>query len=597
MVNIRILFSMFVKLNMLLNRCQKKRSIIVLLSILLAASFETIGVSIVVPFVTAILSPEDMMKNKYMATILNVFNIDSSGGMLLILGISIILVFIIKNGYLVFSRSLQAKYQCRIQRELSTTMLTSYMKRPYTYFLNINSADILRGVDGDISGVYSIISNLLMIVSETLTMAFIGIFIIIMDPYIAIGVLVISCLCILVTVLAFKQPMKASGDNYREAISKRYMYACQAANGIKEITVMQRKENFIKKYNQAYQNAEKAQVTYLYVTTCPERIIETVFVGALILIICIRAFQGATAIEYIPNLAAFAVAAFRLLPSINKMSSGMTQLVYYRPSLEAAYENIMSAKQYENTEENVNTKLSQSFRENKKMEFKEKISIENIFWKYNKNGRYILDDLSMTIRKGESIALIGESGAGKTTLADVILGLFKPEKGMVEADNFSIFSDPLGWAKTIGYVPQSVYLTDDTIKANISFGLLDEEVDEELMWKALEQAQLKEFVEGLPEGIDTIVGERGVKFSGGQRQRVAIARALYHDPDILVLDEATSALDNETESAVMEAINTLQGKKTLIIVAHRLSTIQNCDKVYEVKEGKVIERRKEEIIK
>lgn len=193
--------------------------------------------------------------------------------------------------------------------------------------------------------------------------------------------------------------------------------------------------------------------------------------------------------------------------------------------------------------------------------------------------------LSLIIKKGESLALIGESGAGKTTLSDVILGLLKPELGTVKMDNIDIFAIPKQWAGIIGYVPQSVYLIDDTIKENIIFGLENNENNDEAIWRALEQAQLKQFVESLPQQLNTIVGERGIKFSGGQRQRVAIARALYYDPDILVLDEATSALDSGTETAVMEAIEALQGQKTLIIVAHRLTTIRNCDKIYEVKNG------------
>ena len=232
-----------------------------------------------------------------------------------------------------------------------------------------------------------------------------------------------------------------------------------------------------------------------------------------------------------------------------------------------------------------------------KYSFKKELKVDNVWWKYDDAENAVLKNLSMTIHKGESVGFIGASGAGKTTLADVILGLMRPQEGQVFIDGIDVYTIPKQWSRIIGYVPQVVYLTDESIKNNVAFGIPDNEIDEAMIWNALEQAQLKTFVEQLPEKLETRVGERGVKFSGGQRQRVAIARALYCNPEILVLDEATSALDNETEKAVMESIDALQGKKTLIIVAHRLSTIMNCDSVYEIKDGIACKRDKKDILK
>lgn len=229
-------------------------------------------------------------------------------------------------------------------------------------------------------------------------------------------------------------------------------------------------------------------------------------------------------------------------------------------------------------------------------ELNNEIKIEHITWKYPNSDKLILKDLSMEIGRGESIAFIGASGAGKTTLADIILGLYKPQEGKILVDNVDISAIPKQWSKMIGYVPQQVFLTDDTIRNNIAFGINEENIDENAIWSALEMAQLSEFIKTLSEGLDTRVGERGIKFSGGQRQRVAIARALYYNPDILVFDEATSALDNETESAVMESIDLLKGRKTLVIIAHRLSTVANCDRIYEIVDGKAVLRDKEEVL-
>ena len=287
------------------------------------------------------------------------------------------------------------------------------------------------------------------------------------------------------------------------------------------------------------------------------------------------------------------MAAFKLLPSIGKISNRVTGIVYHKPRLDNVYDNILEAEKYEKECEEESRRRNCGQEIDKAIEFQEVVSVENIVWQYEGQTKPVLTDVSLCIHKGESVALIGASGSGKTTLSDILLGLLAPEKGSIYMDGIDIYTIPKIWARIVGYVPQSVFLIDDTIRNNVAFGLRD--VDDSDIWKALEQAQLKAFVETLPAGLDTIVGDRGIKFSGGQRQRVAIARALFNKPEILILDEATAALDNETEKAVMESIDALQGQITMVIVAHRLTTIRNCDSIYEVKEGKAIRRDKSEV--
>ena len=301
---------------------------------------------------------------------------------------------------------------------------------------------------------------------------------------------------------------------------------------------------------------------------------------------------------FIPVLGTFAMAAFKILPSVSKIATRVNSLVFYQKQLDATYDYLKAAREYEAEMRAYSQKhIGKILDRDVEIEFRDKLSIQNIKWKYLNSKEYVIDGLYLDIKKGESVALIGPSGAGKTTLADIIMGLLKPEAGTVEMDGKDIFAIPHQWARLIGYVPQSVFLTDDTLRNNVAFGVDEKEISDDKIWNALEKAQLREFAESLPYGLDTFVGERGVKFSGGQRQRVAIARALYENPEILVFDEATSALDNETEAAVMESIDSLQGVKTLIIIAHRLSTIRKCNKIYEVRDGVAVLRDRDEVIK
>ena len=316
--------------------------------------------------------------------------------------------------------------------------------------------------------------------------------------------------------------------------------------------------------------------------------------SGLIGVVVIRLLMGVDVMNFVPQLGMFAMAAFKILPSVGKVSNRITIIVYHLPMLDNIYKVVVKADEYEKEQAQYQNTHKTNSDDGQNINFCNKVSIQNVAWKYNENKSNILEGLQLDIQKGESIALIGLSGTGKTTLADIILGLLQPQTGCVYMDGKDVYAMPKQWAQIIGYVPQNVFLMDDTVRSNVAFGLKN--VDDKRIWEALEEAQIKEFVEKLPYGLDTIVGERGVKFSGGQRQRIAIARALYNNPQILVLDEATSALDNETENAVMEAVEALQGKMTLIIVAHRLTTIRNCDKIYEIKDGKAVLREKAEVL-
>ena len=316
----------------------------------------------------------------------------------------------------------------------------------------------------------------------------------------------------------------------------------------------------------------------------PKYMVEAVCMTGLLVAIAIKLNFGQKDMEaFIPQLATFAVAAFRLLPAVGRINEHVANILYAVPSVDLIYNDLKEIEDY---------KKSKIQDETTEWHFKDALHVKKVTYAYPNSEVNVLNE-ECIIPKGKTVALIGSSGAGKTTLADIILGLLSPQRGKILVDDIDVFKNLNLWHKNIGYIPQVIYLSDDTIRNNVAFGVHEDKIDDEAVKTALKKAQLWEFIDTLPDGLDTIVGDRGVRLSGGQRQRIGIARALYHDPEILVLDEATSALDNETETAVMEAIESLQGSKTMLIIAHRLTTIRNADIIYEVGEGKVVERSKE----
>lgn len=578
------------KLNYILTKKQKNLSVIVLLMTVVGAVFETLGVSIIIPLVSTFLSPDLLMENEYIAPVIEILHITTSGQLLVLISLTVIVIYILKNVYMVFLSYVRVKFSVKVKRELSIKMMNSYMEREYSFFLGVNTADILRGVGYDVSGVQEILFQLFRIMADGLTAMCICIFIIRTDVVMAVSIIVLMGFSLCLLLMVFRNKMKRVGDYYRECTTQVNKYLYEAFQGIKDVIVFHKEPYFINKYAVSFTNQQTAEVAKTIAAESPAYFIEAVFVSGLIIVVGLKVITGSDTAVFVPQLSAFAIAAFRILPTIGKMSAGFNQLICSCPALNAAYENLKDVEAFKK-ESRVQKIASQA---GKKV-FDKEIVIRNMHWKYPNSQEYVIRNLNLTIRKGRSVALIGESGAGKSTMADILLGLLVPERGDIEVDGVSIYQMMDSWKATIGYVPQAVFLTDDTIRHNIAFGVDEKDIDEQKIRQAVEKAQLKDTIAALPDGLETVLGERGTRFSGGQRQRVAIARALYNDPAILILDEATAALDNDTENAVMEAIDALQGYKTLVIIAHRLTTIRNCDEIYEIRDGQVHRREKEEI--
>lgn len=581
------------KLNFIMTKEQKGYSVIVFLMSIVHALFEMLGISILIPLLNAFLEPETLSEKPYIVPFVEIFRLQNARQITIFLCVVMIVLYIIKNFYNSFNIWVSANFSCKIMRELSVRIMSAYMKQGYGFFVENNSARLLRGIGTDVSSVYMIISQIFGLFNNCLTLLFLAILIISTTPQLAVFLIILMIACFFLTQIIFRKPMQKYGKIAREYNFKCQQASLEAIQGSKEVLVTHRQSYFVRQYNNCMKESNHANVRMSIGQSAPNFIIEAVCISGLLAAVVVQMLVAENITKLLGELALLAGAAFRILPTVGNILGALNAFVYSAPALSAAYDTLSMVKDLENNEdvlfeEKINEDLS-----DKKLE--KELTLSHITFSYPSRDLKVIDDLSLTIRKGTSVAFIGSSGAGKTTLADIMLALLKPQNGKILIDGIDV--EELGgrWNQIVGYVPQSIYMTDAPIRRNIAFGIDDDEIDDEKVWRALEMAQMKEFVMALPNKLDAMVGEWGVQFSGGQRQRIAIARALYGNPDILILDEATAALDMETETAVMESIDALQGIKTLIIVAHRLTTIRNCDKIYEIKDGKAIERTKEEI--
>ncbi|MBR3307913.1 MAG: ABC transporter ATP-binding protein [Lachnospiraceae bacterium] len=579
------------KLRYILTAKQKRQYVFVTIIAFIGSMWELLGVAAVLPFIETIMTPEIAEERWYTGLVIKYFSAEDPKEIMTILGLFIILLYLVKNLYLMFSSYVQAWYSTGVQRDLSIKMAQTCLSSSYLYHITMNSSVLIRAITQDVVGVFGVFFYLFRVIAEVFTITAISIYIITLDPLLALSLVVVLGSCMLLLFLGLKKLIRAIGRIGQECESRSLQYLSEAFGGIKEIMVMNRQKYFSRSFEDACRESSRAQKRNHFLNAIPANIYEVVCIGGLIGMVMIRLHMTDDVAGFLTKLATVAVAAFRLFPSVGRLTTNLNAITYNRNRLDTIYGMLK-----EINEDTLGRRPLIDVESAEPMKFTSELKAENVSFKYPASRDDVLKDLNFSVKRGQSVALIGPSGAGKTTLADVILGLLRPQKGHILLDGQDVYENLAGWSRLIGYVPQSVYLTDDTIRRNVAFGINEEDVDEERVWKALEDAQLADFVRGLEHGLDTMAGERGVALSGGQRQRIAIARALYSEPEILVLDEATSALDNETETAVMESIDHLRGSKTLIIVAHRLSTIRNCDLIYEISDGKAAIKSKEEVL-
>ena len=578
---------MLKKLNFIFSRSDKAKIALLLLIVVVGSFLELLAVSVFSPFIDVAMNPETMSDSTFFVIVQRLIPCRDNEQLLMIMAMIIVGIYVIKNIYVIAQKNAIYRFSYRIQRNISTSLLKAYMREPYTFHLNKNISVLQRSMQEDTDQFTKGIIHIMEMLAEVCVCVTIAAYLFIVSPSIMVMIAGLLIMCLAVFTLISKKYSSEWGRRGQAYKAKIYQWMNQSLGGIKEIKVLNREKSFVDKYDFYFGKYVRVLRYNRLIGAVPKHIIELVSMSGLMLAVVIKIRWGHGSIEeFIPQLAVFAVAAFRLLPSVGKINEHLAAVLYAKPSLDLIYHDLLEIKEQKKVEEKNDEAWS----------FGNKIEVKSVSYRYPDGEANVIEDASFTIERGKTIAFVGASGAGKSTMIDILLGLLEPQKGEIYADGMKVSEHLLIWQKNIGYIPQVIYLSDDSIRNNVAFGIAECEVDEEAVKRALMQAQLWDFVNSLPDGLDTFVGDRGVRLSGGQRQRIGIARALYHNPEILVLDEATSALDNETENAVMEAIEELQGQKTILIIAHRLTTIRNADMVYEVEHGQVKQVNKEKIL-
>lgn len=537
--------------------------------------FEILGVGLVIPVLAVITDINTLDKYEILKNITvqmgNLSHLE-----IIVIGLVILVaLFCLKILYLTLLAWYQAGFIYGVKADFSQRLFTIYLQQSYAFHLKRNSAQLIRNLTVETKQLSAALVNASVLISETLVLIGIGVLLVIVEPYGAI--IVIFTLTLLGGLFNFftKRYSQRWGElrQYHEGMGLQHLQ--QGLGGVKDVNLLGREDEFISSYKLHNYTCARVGRYQNVLNSMPRFLLELIVVLGIVILLMSMITQGKPVATLLPTVGLFAAAAFRLMPSANRILVSVQGLRFSWAVINTMHAELCIIQ------DAPKTKLADPFI------FENNIELSNLSYCYPNTSKNVLANINLLIRKGDSIGFIGGSGQGKSTMIDVILGLLDPTEGKVLVDEVDVQSNKRGWQDKIGYVPQDIYLTDDTLRKNIAFGLAEEKIDENAVLSAVKAAQIDKFIDSLPNKLNELVGERGVRLSGGQRQRIGIARALYHDPAILVLDEATSALDDETERDVMHAVNALHGEKTILIVAHRLNTMANCDHVYKLESGKV----------
>lgn len=575
------------KLRVLLDKKQKRTMLGLIFLMIVGALLQTAGVGMLVQAVNVIIDTDALENNAAVAALYRLLQSRTYQSFSITVMALLIVVFVVKNVFLYFQQKLTYAFVYKNQFSTSERMMRNYLRRGYEFYLSADTAAVQRNITSDVNNMYAMILAMLQLFSDGVVSLFIVAYCLMTNGGMTITLALVMLLMMLLVKVALKPVMHRAGEDNREYYSGLFKWISQTVQGIKEIKVNGREQYFVDEYKKCGRGYVEAVQKYSLYNNIPKLLMEASCVAAMMGYMIVQAVSGASTKNMLDAMATLAAAAFVLLPCVNRINQQMNQIAYCEPCFMGVSDNLQ--------DEIDDTSVDMSFasEEVRKLPVTERIELKDITYSYPGREKLIFDHADMTIPVGSAVGIVGTTGAGKSTVVDILLGLLELRTGTILADGRDVKENYRGWLKNIGYIPQMIFMLDGSIRHNVAFGIPEDEIDEDRLWEVLKEAQLDEFVRALPRGLDTGIGERGIQLSGGQRQRIGIARALYHDPEVLVLDEATSALDNDTEAAVMESINRLHGRKTLIIIAHRLQTIEKCDMVYRVENGKIIRQQED----
>ena len=544
------------------------------LLMIVGSVLEMIGIALIMPIVTVITDSTNGTNNSILKPVYVRLGILKSTDIVVFVLLLLAFVFAVKSVFSVYLNWAQIDFGRRIEQDISSKLFQSFMNRPYLFHLQRNSADLIYSINSEVGQFSGAIVLILSVLSETLVVAALGVLVLYTNLWASISTLLMLLVAAIIYNRVVRRQLNSLAVTLKKESPKKIQYVSQGFGGIKDVTVLGLSESFTTQFDKQNFLLGKTASRYGLLTKVPAIWIEFVAVLGLVVTILVMLTQETDPTRIAPVLGLLTAVSFRFVPSTNRLIVATNRLRVVRPAIDSIYNEVQSSSD--------RVKLVHLGA------FKSQIEMRNLSFSYPNTIAPSLQNTNVVVRKGETVGFIGPSGAGKSTLVDVILGLLPPTSGELLIDGIDMYKNNLEWQSTIGYVAQSIYLIDDTIRRNVAFGIAEHEIDDVALERALRSAQLWDFVDGLPEKTQTIVGERGVRVSGGQRQRIGIARALYHEPQVLVLDEATSSLDIDTETEVMSAIRALQGFKTILIVAHRLSTVQHCNRIYKIEDATIV---------
>jgi ABC-type multidrug transport system fused ATPase/permease subunit len=570
--------SLSIKVWLLLKREQKKYAIFILILMFFAMFLECLSVGIILPLFSILLKGNiDTSFFSYFFT----FGMPTEKNLIYI-GLSItLIVFLIKNLALAFNLWQQTKFIRKLELEFTNRLFKYYLKSDYIFFLQKNSAHLYRNLTGVISSFIDYINRHMVFLSEIIV--FMGIvFILFYVDFLGTTVILFSVGVVsFIIYISTIRKISFFGKERNILSGELNKHLLQGMASAKDVKILDREEDLIHQVDKNLFKITRLKHMIKFINGLPRFSFEMLIVCVFLVLVFVMIGAKRDMIDIIQYLGVFAVASFRIVPGASRILTSYQMIRYQEPAVK------LLLQEFDSKDNSYAKKNYQPKDLSTPLKFQREINLTNICFSYPIRKEFSLSKISMTVKKGDFVGIIGETGSGKSTLINLIIGLLKPSEGKVEVDELNINSNLPEWYKKIGYVPQSVYLTDDTIRKNIAFGLREDNIDDALIKLAVEKASLNKFLNELSNGLETIVGEKGIRLSGGQQQRIGIARALYRDPEILVLDEATSSLDQLTEKKIMQSIQFLKRKKTLIIITHRLVTVKNCDKIFFIEEGKI----------